>query len=199
MAYWHDKIQPTLLSLKPYIHISETMSSGPFSTAPLVCLSLVEAFSVTRSKKEGKRCPARDKCSPLPAFFLVCFGFVFCFFWGGLILKQFCFMTANKTDKNDTMTQWVEHKGARCCLSLKELLFQFASTRENIQPCLLERRRNGRDYFPSFGSADIYGACTHVSRRDGQFAQMVAILGQHPNEKRERGKNGISVSLGVRL
>lgn len=117
------------------------------------------------------------------------FGSVLGFFSFWLILKPFCLMTANHTDKNYTMTRWVEHKGARCCLTSKERLF-FSLPPTNYAS------RSGRHRFPSSGSAHIYGSCAPASRGDGQFAQMAAI----PSSVNiwlngERGKDGINVSL----
>lgn len=81
-------------------------------------------------------------------------------------------------------------EGARCCLTYKRRTFCVClHGREHLsRPLRKQGKWNGRDYFPPFGSADIYGAGTHESHRDGQFAQMVAILGQHSNEKRGRGE-----------
>lgn len=139
---------------------------------------------MTGLEKRKKGAQQEISVAPFPPYFGL-FGFVFLFFL--VIQKRFCFMTASKTDKKDTMG------GTRG----RKMLFDFK--RRTFCVCLHERQHlsrplrkqgkwNGRDYFPPFGSADIYGAGTHESHRDGQFAQMVAILGQHSNEKRGREK-----------
>lgn len=62
----------------------------------------------------------------------------------------------------------------------------------------MEEKQNRHDYFWPVDCLIFMVRGMHETHRDGQFAQMVSILGQHSNKKR-RKKNGISVSLGVHL
>lgn len=146
-------------------------------------------------RKEEKRCPARDKCSPLPSLFWS----VWVLFFGNCEKVLLYDSEYDKQKGHDDTVGGT--RGRKTLFDFKILTFCVClHEREHLcRPFRKQGKRNGHDYFPPFGSADIYGFGTHESHRDGQFAQMVAILGQHSNEKRGREKNGIGVSLCVHL
>lgn len=165
MAYWHDNIQTTLLSLsRTSIYLKQCHL--PYFTTPSVCLSLEEGFSVTGFKKKSTQQE-------------ISVGWV-----------------SGKSEEGFLMTRNKKNKSTRCQRKWGTRVWD--DVRQNTCVCInlvmkteivAEQSRAERINLDVWIILEvklrlIFMAGDAKSHRVRQFAQMVAILGQHSNKKR---------------